>query len=333
MLTPSETYQRREDAFSAVEKRYTARDWLVAQFRVAAFFAAVVFFIVGRNGVSGVVWYVAGGLSLACLIVAVFYHEYVRRQIRRYSILRAINQQSLARLRRDWRHIPEPTVAVPPPHQALADDLDLFGHASLFQLLCAANTPIGMETLRDWLLEQASAEEIRRRQQAVAELAPHLDLRQKLDLEGRLLADHGRAMTRFLEWAEDRPWLAGHRTLLWLLRAMSAIVPVLAALVAVKILSVEAGAIAILAAVVLNLVATAFVGGKVHGIFDRVSLRYNETGRYASMFRLMYAMPDSIPALAAIKREAVVRRARQPGSPFLAGRAGARQSGLVHAPG
>ncbi len=305
MLTPSETYQRRVDAFSAVEKRYAAWERLATQLRVATFFAAVGLFVIGRNSPAGAVWYLAGGLSLACFIAAVFWHEHIHRQIRRYSVLRAINQQSLARLRRDWRHIPEPSVAVPPPHQALADDLDLFGHASLYQLLCVANTPIGMETLRDWLLEPASVEEIRRRQQAVAELAPHLELRQTLDLEGRLLADHGRAMTRFLEWAEDPPWLAGHRPLLWLLRAMTAAVPALVALIALKILSVEAGAIAIFAAVVLNLVATACVGGNVHGIFASVSLRYNETGRYTSMFRLMYSMPDSSPALMAIKREAM----------------------------
>ncbi len=190
---------------------------------------------------------------------------------------------------------------MPPPHQALADDLDLFGHASLFQLLCAANTPIGRDTLRDWLLEGASVEEIRRRQQAVAELTPHLEMRQTLDLEGRLLADHGRAVTHFLEWAASRPWLAGYRGLLWLLRAMSATVPVLVILVALKILSVEAGAIAILAAMTLNVIATACVGATVHSIFESVSLRYNETGRYASMFQLMYSMPDASPALKAIK--------------------------------
>ena len=53
----------------------------------------------------------------------------------------------------------------------------------------------------------------------------------------------------------------------------------------------------------LNVIATACVGGKVHGIFESVSLRYNETGRYASMFRLMYSMPDSSPALKAIKAD------------------------------
>jgi hypothetical protein len=92
--------------------------------------------------------------------------------------------------------------------------------------------------------------------------------------------------------------------LLWLLRAMSAAVVVLVALVALRCLSVEAGTIVILVAVVLNLIATAWVGGPIHSIFSRVSLRFNETGRYARMFRQMYAMPASSPELQAIRREA-----------------------------
>jgi hypothetical protein len=300
-LTPKEVYQRRVDEFSAVVKRYAAQERLATQLRLAAFAAAVVLFIVGRNSSTGTAWYVLGGLALACFVAAVFFHEHIRGQIRRFGILRAINEQALARLRRDWKHIPEPAVAVPPPQQDLSDDLDLFGHASLYQLLCVANTPIGRDTLRDWIVEPASAEEIRRRQQAIAELAPHLELRQKLDLEGRLLADRGRALTRFLEWTDEKPWLAENRPLLWLLRAMSVTIIVLCILIVLKVLSFDAGAIAILVAMVLNVTATAFVGGKVHGVFESVSLRYNEAGRYASMFNLMHSMPDASPALKAIK--------------------------------
>ncbi len=119
---------------------------------------------------------------------AVAYHEHVRRQMRRNGLLRQINEQAIARLHRQWQALPETHVEVPPEHQAVAADLDLFGHASLFHLLCSANTPLGIRILRDWLLEPASPDEIKRRQRAVAELAPHLDLRQTLILEGRLLA-------------------------------------------------------------------------------------------------------------------------------------------------
>lgn len=61
-----------------------------------------------------------------------------------------------------------------------AADLDLFGAGSLFQLLSAARTEAGEETLADWLRRPASVAEIRARQDAVAELRPKLDFREDL---------------------------------------------------------------------------------------------------------------------------------------------------------
>ena len=107
---------------------------------------------------------------------------------------------------------------MPPEHQATAGDLDLFGHASLFHFVCLAQTPTGIRVLRDWLLEPAVPDEIERRQRAVVELAPRLELRQTLILEGRLLADRGNVTGRFLAWAESEPWLAARPWLVWLCR-------------------------------------------------------------------------------------------------------------------
>ncbi len=61
-----------------------------------------------------------------------------------------------------------------------AGDLDLFGRGSLYQLLCSARTAVGRGTLATWLLEPAEPEEIRRRQEAVGELARDLDLREQI---------------------------------------------------------------------------------------------------------------------------------------------------------
>ena len=65
----------------------------------------------------------------------------------------------VARLHRHWAGLPKATIAVPPQYRATADDLDLFGHASLFQLLNLASTLVGKRVLRDWLLEPADPAE------------------------------------------------------------------------------------------------------------------------------------------------------------------------------
>ncbi|HEY6229514.1 MAG TPA: hypothetical protein VI282_20505, partial [Verrucomicrobiae bacterium] len=68
------------------------------------------------------------------------------------------------------------------PHHPYASDLDLFGGGSLFALINTAQTQSGRATLAAWLLAPAVPEEILARQEAVNELRPKLDLRERLGL-------------------------------------------------------------------------------------------------------------------------------------------------------
>src|ERR1041385_6231052 len=68
------------------------------------------------------------------------------------------------------------------PHHPFAADLDLFGVGSLFELINTAQTQSGRATLAAWLLAPAAAEEIHARQEAVDELRPKIDLRERLGL-------------------------------------------------------------------------------------------------------------------------------------------------------
>ena len=61
---------------------------------------------------------------------------------------------------------------------AYARDLDLFGPASLFELLNTTRTEIGELTLADWLRGHAPLPEVRARQAAVDELRPMLDFKE-----------------------------------------------------------------------------------------------------------------------------------------------------------
>ena len=61
-----------------------------------------------------------------------------------------------------------------------ARDLDLFGPASLFQLLDTARTEAGEETLASWLASGAASSEVVSRQGAVGELKPKVDFREDL---------------------------------------------------------------------------------------------------------------------------------------------------------
>jgi hypothetical protein len=86
-----------------------------------------------------------------------------------------------------------------------AEDLDLFGHGSLFELLSTARTQVGEETLASWLLQPATPAVVRARQAAVAELRPRLDLREDLALLGEGVRS-GEDAQALAAWAAATPW-------------------------------------------------------------------------------------------------------------------------------
>lgn len=69
-------------------------------------------------------------------------------------------------------------------HHVYADDLDLFGSGSLFELLCIARTTSGERMLAHWLHNASSPDAVRARHEALKELAPRADLREELALLG-----------------------------------------------------------------------------------------------------------------------------------------------------
>lgn len=65
------------------------------------------------------------------------------------------------------------------PGHIYTRDLDVFGRGSLFELLCIARTQPGQALLADWLTAPAPIAQVLRRQEAIAELRPLLDLREQ----------------------------------------------------------------------------------------------------------------------------------------------------------
>src|SRR5262249_19741218 len=133
---------------------------------------------------------------------------------------RTLNEEALDRMARAWDRLPVPKTTVHGAEGPLARDLDLFGRASLFQLLGTAHTPQGKELLASWLLRPAPPEEIAARQAAVAELAPEVDFRQQIEVRTRPFDRTPPDVGRFLEWAEGEPWLLPRRGVLWLARLL-----------------------------------------------------------------------------------------------------------------
>ncbi len=174
-------YRARLEARSGDAERRRRLDRRLSNARLAVFAVGVAqgFASFGTHHISGV-WLLPTTLLFAGLLVA---HDRVIRARRRAERAAAFYERGLARLEDRWAGTgsQRPRNGTPHPY---ADDLDLFGPGSLFELLCTARTPAGEEMLAGWLLAPAAPDEIRARQAAVEELRDRLDLREELSLLG-----------------------------------------------------------------------------------------------------------------------------------------------------
>jgi hypothetical protein len=93
-------------------------------------------------------------------------------------------ERGLARIDDRWAGTGESGDRFIDDHHPYANDLDLFGRGSLFQLLSIARTRAGEETLAAWLTAPAAPPEVRARHDAVSELTPAVDLRERVALAG-----------------------------------------------------------------------------------------------------------------------------------------------------
>lgn len=95
-----------------------------------------------------------------------------------------INETELSVLQHQYTRLYSGEELKPATHP-YANDLDIFGRASLFQYINRANTEQGKRLLADWLLRPAPVERIPQRQEAIRELAPELEWRQQFQSYGK----------------------------------------------------------------------------------------------------------------------------------------------------
>jgi hypothetical protein len=291
-------HERIDDCEQRLEFRRWQDDWL-SRARVATFLPALGLALYALFWSQiGWPWLLAAGCLLAAFVFVVRRHEAVLLDARELRQRLLMNQTQLARLDRRWDAIPTTDIDVPSQFAFVANDLDLFGPASLFDFVSLTHTPFGRETLRDWLLAPAAPAEVVERQQAVRFLAPHADLREELDLRGRMLGSWHRGTLAFVEWAEAPPFLAARPWLTSLIRlsTLAFVVAILAAFAGA--ISGEAAFLAIVAVACVNLFLIVFFGGRMHDILGRVTSRSYDLRQYRPLLAAIAALPEGVPFFA-----------------------------------
>ena len=118
------------------------------------------------------------GSARAVFIALSVWHEAVIRALARAQAAVTFYTDGIARIEDRWMRDAPSGERFRDRDHPYADDLDVFGPASLFQLLSSCRTPMGEERLAAWLLRPSPVADIRERQARVAALArPHRSAR------------------------------------------------------------------------------------------------------------------------------------------------------------
>ncbi len=208
MPSPHAEYTQRMRARKARAKRYGDVDRLYGYARLAmAILVLAAGWLAFAEHRLAPFWL---AVPVAGFIVLAVVHEKLRRARSRAERAAEFYERGLERLEGRWQgkgYCGERFLGEAHPY---ANDLDLFGKGSLFELLCSGRTLAGQRTLAYWLLNPASPEEIRERQEAVAELRGQLDLREDLAVMGEDVRRgvHAGALPK---WGEAPPILDSPR--------------------------------------------------------------------------------------------------------------------------
>ncbi|HEY8550509.1 MAG TPA: hypothetical protein VIL35_11175 [Vicinamibacterales bacterium] len=218
-----EVYRAREARYAEIAAREAARSRRYSRARLALAIAGLAAFLTWASGAGPWALPLLPGIATAFLVL-VIRHDRVERLREAADVAATLNREALHRIDRDWDALPQPWSAPGIDDHPYAPDLDLFGHASLAQILGPVRTPAGRALLSRWLLDIADADRaaIASRQEAVRELAPQLDFRQQFaGLARHVPAVHTRdadvdapELGRFVTWAEEPSWLTGRAWIL-----------------------------------------------------------------------------------------------------------------------
>lgn len=201
MSLPSETYTQRITDLSTEKKQAENKRSILAwtRFAIAIIIGLCIYFLYGYP------WFYLTGSLVA--LVAIFLRLLVlsannNNKISNLENLLLINRKELEFLAGNYYNQPDGKTA-PLNEHPYAEDLDIFGRASLYQYINRTTSEQGSRRLSDWLLHPATAAIIKDRQHAALELSPLYSWRQQYMAHG--MANKVMAITesRVLGWSKE----------------------------------------------------------------------------------------------------------------------------------
>ena len=168
-------------------------------------FAAVVILITGIYFLLPLGWVYVSITALLLLIVfskLIFADLHNKNAIENTRYLITINEDEQKALAHKYYHFADGLDHTPKEH-LYANDLDIFGRASLFQYINRTGSEMGSEKLAGWLLQPADVTTLQLRQSAIKELSTATEWRQQLQAFGKQKKIQKITQQRLQQWLNE----------------------------------------------------------------------------------------------------------------------------------
>lgn len=226
-------YQARFQKHTEQATQLGEQSRLLSNFRGLSFGFFVISSIGWLTSKSSVWPWLTAAAALAFGILVVAHSRVIAREDMALR-WRQVNADALKRVSGAFKELGLDGAEFKNPIHPYADDLDLFGKASVFQLINRAHTKFGQRRMSSFLMNRCPSSELAERQAAVKELTPLLEFRQQLEALSLHTATplgetSGDPKARgpkvvdpepLLAWAEAPPKLIEQRGLVWAATAL-----------------------------------------------------------------------------------------------------------------
>jgi len=221
-MEPNQFYQQQikdlQSQLKKLQQKKSAFGWL--RFGSIAGIVAA-FYLLWSLGI----WYVIiAGIALLTLFIRLLYADLKNKSaIDHTNNLIKINEDELKFLDGNYHDFPAGNEHIPADH-LYANDLDIFGKASLFQYINRTTSEMGSSQLAGYLQFPAEPDLILQRQIAVKELSKKIEWIQDLQAKGKEKQINFSTKTRLDNWIEEPPVFSGYKPWKWLRYLLPAII-------------------------------------------------------------------------------------------------------------
>jgi hypothetical protein len=196
--------QRIKDFQNSLEKAQKSENKIVI-LRLVSFLAALCLFflIISFNTVLAITALVVGFCFFGFIIKR---NITITQQKLFFQHLTEINKNELCSIHGDFSSYPSGDQYMDKTHP-YSSDLDIFGKASIFQLINRTVSRPGSNMLADWLKKPANVDEIYKRQQAISELSKKNDWLQRMMAIQYRYTEATNNPESIIQWIQEEPLL------------------------------------------------------------------------------------------------------------------------------